>query len=183
MRLPKSREEKPLTAHPMWAGLPNPSLSPGNRSCFLLPTPVGRGRPLARRGHPKVYSPFPSPHLGHPREVRVQWLFYPPPPPKSPVFVPLHPREGIYCLDPETPRKTFLPVISTAWPQRPASRFYRNKINTLRGPLLPVGKPALELWGALGPVWGHLAGAHPPGSLEGRFMEQDGDSPQFGERP
>lgn len=176
MRLPQISKEKPLTAHVTWAGLPNPPLPPGDRKCFLPPAPVRRGSPLARQGHPQVYSPFPSPHVGHRPEVRAQWPFNPPPPLKSPVFIPLHPREGIYCLNPEMSRKTFLPDMSSAWPQRAASCFYRNKINIPRGPLLPDGKASLARCRGVGPEPAPLS----DGSAEGRCEGQDGDPPRFG---
>lgn len=83
------------------------------------------------------------------------------PHPKSPAFIPLHPREGIYCLNPEIPRKTFRPAMSSAEPWGTAFHFDRNKINTLRGPRLQMGKPALGPWGLGGGAGVCAAGLSP----------------------
>lgn len=63
------------------------------------------------------------------------------PSPTSLVFTSLHPREGIYCLNPEIAEKAFQPDRSAAQPWRAASHFYRNKINTPRVSSFQTGKP------------------------------------------
>lgn len=65
------------------------------------------------------------------------------------VFTSLHPREGIYCLNPEIAGKAFQPDRSSARPRRAAPTLTEIKQMSRKG-LLPDGKASLGASGGQG---------------------------------